>query len=177
MKDNLLSNKNLNKLLLFFENKSIKAVTASYVISFLIIYLMKRLAKMEYLYGLLVNDFGKYLTENNSNYITIATVFVGIYFTIYTLLMTVNKGASYDRLDKNNKLTLLRILNSGFGSSFFYVLVSLFYVEFYSLNKCLASFLMIGLMIRFLYSAFVFAIVIFFMIKSDIESTLDNSEF
>ncbi len=54
---------------------------------------MKRLAKMEYLYGLLVNDFGKYLTENNSNYVTIATVFMlEFILTIYTLLMTVNKG-------------------------------------------------------------------------------------
>lgn len=120
-----------------------------------------------------VKKFNAYLYNNNSELITIATIFIGIYFSIYTILMSSNEESAFGRLSKRNKVSLIKILNEGFISSFLYVIISLFFTLIYSFSPLFISLIMLGLLILFFYSALVFGLDIYILIKADIEKKIN----
>lgn len=167
----LIQNKRIQKCLIFFENTSIKILILLYILFSVSTIILNNYFDTSFLYELVVTKFGYYLITNNSNLVTIATVLVGIYFTIYIFIMSAPESSVYQNLSPESKTTLVKILNWGFFTSFSFVLTSLFYEVIYNNYETTASYFMLGLTVLYLYAAFVFGTVIFFMIRIDIEKT------
>lgn len=163
-----------NKLLLFFERKSIKYVKIIYIIFMLFVIIGSRFSYFSNYNDFFIKKFNLYLSQSNSELITIATIFIGIYFSVYTILMSSNMESAFGRLSKRNKVSLIKILNEGFISSFLYVIISLFFPVIYNYFPLVSSLTMLGLLILFFYSALVFGLDIFILIKSDIENRINE---
>lgn len=172
MWEKIINVKFVQKILIFFERKSIFTLFFVYLVFAIILLISDLLFNIDSPFHKFINDFGAYLTKNNSDLITIATVFIGIYFTIYTLLISFDKDYSFNKLSYKNKKTLIKIMNWGFLSSFSYVIYSLIYSHIYFENPLLASLIIIGILLLFLYSALVFGVVIYILARIDIEKIL-----
>ncbi|MEX2804701.1 hypothetical protein AB3329_06250 [Streptococcus sp. H31] len=61
---------------------------------------------------------------NNSNLVTISTVFIGIYFSLYTFLTSANVDSFLTNFSLKDFKKLIRMINHGFLSSFSIVLLS-----------------------------------------------------
>lgn len=161
-----------NKLLLFFERKSIKYVKIIYITFMVLVIIGNHFSSVSVFNNLFIKQFNSYLSQSNPELITIATIFIGIYFSVYTILMSSNTESAFGRLSKRNKVSLIKILNEGFISSFLYVIISLFFSVIYNYFPLISSLIMLGLLILFFYSALVFGLDIFILIKSDIENRI-----
>lgn len=71
--------------------------------------------------------------NDNTNLVTISTVFIGIYFSLYSTLTTSNSSSFVSKLSFKEIKKLAAMVNIGFLSSFIIVLTSFVNVIFYSL--------------------------------------------
>ncbi|PAF35579.1 hypothetical protein CHH58_16115 [Terribacillus saccharophilus] len=110
------------------------------------------------------------ILSKDSAIVTIATVFIGIYFTIYTLLGSTQSDSAVAVLTEKNFGTLLKILGNAFVSSFLYVFLSLFSSTLYKHFEDITSFVVINLLIFLLSSALQFGIVIYYIFKADLKN-------
>ncbi|HEL1759602.1 TPA: hypothetical protein TXU88_001540 [Streptococcus suis] len=62
--------------------------------------------------------------SNDSNLITISTVFIGIYFTLYTYLLSIDSNSILAKIELREFKKLARMINVGFISSLAVVLCS-----------------------------------------------------
>lgn len=83
--------------------------------------------------------------DDNSNLITVSTVFIGIYFTLYTYLLSVSSDSILAKLELKEFKKLARMISIGFISSLSVVLLSFFKTEkiWYYLIIFIASFLLL----------------------------------
>lgn len=126
------------------------------------------------LLSFLIEDLGKYLMTEDGSIVTVATVFIGIYFSIYTMLTSIQTDSVMSNLGKKNFQKLLNILGVGFLSSFAYTLYSVFFGTAYSTKPEVAVFFVLLLLIIFMLSAFQFGVIIYIILKKDIAATIED---
>lgn len=159
------------KILRFIERYSlsiIKYIFLSIVILVFFLELMDR-EVLPYSYFSKLNELNN---EYSSGAITLATVFVGIYFSIYGMIISSPEKSTYQRLNSINKKALIKILNNSFFSSMILIILTFFQNI---LMDYLPSSYLISIFLLYLfvfYSAILFGLVISILIKSDIEDTI-----
>jgi len=172
--------KESDKLLSFVEKKLIK-----YLMSLLLVTLVlfKSLNMFQATNVTLVRKVNFFISEimtksfidRDSTLITLAAVFIGIYFTAFTLLATLSSKSAITLLDKDKFNTLLVYCKNAFIASFSYLIISLIspillnFGWFYS-TLCLL------LLIYMLLSACRFGWLIYLILKSDVDNFLQKIE-
>lgn len=164
----------LNKIIIFIERKSIIYLRYLYILFMIVTLLINQYTTFNFIKIFFLETFANYISINNSEVITIATIFIGIYFSVYTILMSSNNGSAFSRLSKRNKISLVNILNEGFLNSFAYVILSLLLSTTNNFLPLFFSMLRFGLLIAFLYSALVFGVDMFILIRADIKKNVNN---
>ena len=76
--------------------------------------------------------FYKNAYTNNTNLVTISTVFIGIYFSLYSFLLSSNTNSLISKLKLKEYKRLVSIVNKGFLSSFIIVISSFFNENIYN---------------------------------------------
>ncbi len=85
---------------------------------------------------------------DNSNLVTIVTVLIGIYFSLYTYLLSADSNSFLAKIrDKNEFYRLVRMINIGFASSMILVLLSFLNDELF---KVLGHYYIIFLFVDFI---------------------------
>ena len=83
-------------------------------------------------YSELYDWFYKNAYTNNTNLVTISTVFIGIYFSLYGFLLSSDKNSLISKLKLKEYKRLVSIVNKGFLSSFIIVIFSFFNENIYN---------------------------------------------
>lgn len=165
-----MNRRTMNRFFLWIERKSIPFIEILYLVIVGIIGIFIDKSSINNF----VKSYSIFLDNYNSELITIATVFIGIHFTVYTLLMSASSSSTYSKLNTKNKQSLLKILNHSFGSSFMYVLYSLAHKELSKIFPIFSTFVMLGLLVVVFYSSFIFGITIYRIIKNDISNEIES---
>ena len=76
--------------------------------------------------------FYKNAYTNNTNLVTISTVFIGIYFSLYSFLLSSNTNSLISKLKFKEYKRPVSIVNRGFISSFIIVIFSFFNENIYN---------------------------------------------
>lgn len=164
----------LNRIIIFIERKSIIYLRYMYILFMIIALLIDQYTSLDVINIFFLQTFENYISYNNSEIITIATIFIGIYFSVYTILMSSNSDSAFSRLSKRNKISLINILNEGFLNSFAYVILSLLLSTVNDYLPFFFSMLRFGLLIAFLYSALIFGVDIFILMREDIKKNIND---
>lgn len=114
----------------------------------------------------------KSLTRNESTFLTIAAIFIGIYFTVYTLLGSIKVESTFASIRRENFIKLVKFIKYSFIGSFVY----LFYTIFNSIsgmlfNKVLPYILIISgtLLLYMLLSALRLGILVYLVYENDLK--------
>lgn len=150
------------------ENKLLKLSIVIYIIIWISSYWLLKYKSNDFMVELLINKLGRHLTMSDSSLVTVATVFIGIYFTIYTMLISIQSDSVLANLEKTDFKKILRILTVGFVSSFIYTFYSIFFQLSYNSSKVLTSFAVLFLALIFLISAFQFGTLLTLILTQDI---------
>lgn len=111
------------------------------------------------------------LMDRDSTLITLAAVFIGVYFTAFTLLATLSSKSAIGLLDKNKFNDLLIYCKNAFIASFSYLLISLLSPVLVKLEWFYSSTCSL-LLIYMLLSAFRFGWLIYLILKRDVDNFL-----
>jgi len=113
------------------------------------------------------------LLSKDGTLITIAAVFIGMYFTVFSLLGSIKIDSTFSILTKENFYKLLKYIKNAFIGSFLYLFFSLF-IPVIKSQDWLLSVLIIILLLYMLLSALRFGIIIYLIFKKDISKFHDN---
>lgn len=160
----------MNKILLFIERKSITIVEFLCFFSAILLLILLK----DHQLNQIIRWYNNFLTSYNSELITIATIFIGIHFTVYTLLMSASSSSTYSNLSSSNKSALLRVLNHSFLTSFIYVIYSLVHKYMITFMPVISTLIMLGLLIVLIYSSFIFGVFMYRIIKNDILNEIED---
>lgn len=169
----------IDKIYLFLENRFILIIMA---LLFLFVSTLKIISLLgyseyvlfiHYLNLFLINDFSEVLIESDSTLITLAAIFIGIYFTAFTLLATLSVKSALSRLEREQFTKLLSYIRNAFLASFAYVVFSLVanFIFGYGWSYSVISLLLLTYM---LLSALRFGLLIYIILNRDIGFYLDN---
>ena len=160
----------MNNIYLFMEEKLIKIALS--LVAF-ILCVMKFFFVEQY-NDILVNLIGKHLATENNSIITVATVFIGIYFTMYTIFTTIDKNSVLAALDKGQFKKLLKILGIGFFSSSIYVIFGIISSWLFDKYPGITSIILIFTVVAFFSSTLVLGVLLYYIIKMDIFSIIET---
>jgi len=121
-------NKRYDKIFSFFEEYFIK-VLLSIIILFLVInHLILAYSNQFGLVNLnkwFVTTVGSDVINIQGTLLTIASIFIGIYFTVFTLLTTLNKNSTITNLTQGNFNKIVLYIRNSFCGAFGYIILSL----------------------------------------------------
>ncbi|MFS7422541.1 hypothetical protein AB6878_02450 [Carnobacterium maltaromaticum] len=104
-------------------------IVSTLIFFFLITYLLKGLEGIEGLY----RWFKEVSFVENSNFITISTVLIGIYFSLYTYILSADPNSFFSKIkDEREYKKLIRMINFGFFSSMTTVLLSFVNIDLFN---------------------------------------------
>lgn len=130
----------------------------------------------KYLIDFLTLKLGKYLAVTDASLVTVATVFIGIYFTIYTMLISIQSDSVLANLEKDDFKKILKILTIGFISSFVYTLYSVFFKISFENYPRTTTFFILFLALLFFISAFQFGVLLTLILRQDIYGAIKKIE-
>lgn len=108
-----------------------------------------------------------HLMEKNDMIVTFATVMIGIYFTIYTLLLTKDILTKYLNFSLNNIKSLLSQLSVAFFISFLYVLFSIVGIE---ISSYMFYTIVIGMIIMLFWSSFQVGLILILIFNERLQN-------
>jgi len=114
------------------------------------------------------------LLEKDSTLITIAAVFIGIYFTVFTLLSSIKVESTFSILTKDNFNKLLRYIKNAFIGSFIYLFFSLFSNSI--TNDWYLAIISLVLLLYMLLSALRFGMIIYLIFSRDVKKYYESLE-
>jgi len=120
----------------------------------------------------IVNQYGVLITPNIGTITTIAAVFIGIYFTVLSILGTIKANSLMALLDDNNLKKLVKFIS--------HAIISAFVVVFYSLitatikNEFIQSFIYISLLAVMFLTSLRFSASILIIYAHDLNKIRDN---
>lgn len=115
---------------------------------------------------------GRALTKNESTFLTISAIFIGIYFTVYTLLGSIKIESTFASIKKDNFIKLVKFIKYSFAGSFAYLFYTLFNsVATMLFVKAAPYFLIISgtLLLYMLLSALRLGIIVFLVYENDLK--------
>lgn len=178
---NFLENKKLDPLFLFFEKKFIIWVV-SVLFSGAII--LKTLTRFnlgifnEYINRIdwvTSNILPALFIDRDSTLITLSAIFIGIYFTTFTLMSTISTKSSFSILKKQQFTDLINYIRNAFIASFLYLVVSLI-LPIFSKTGWFFSIVSLTLLVYMLLSAFRFGALVYMILKRDINRYIQDIE-
>lgn len=117
------------------------------------------------------------LIYKNGNIITVATVLIGIYFSLYSFVLGADPNSFFGKLkDKDELKFLIRMINLGFFSSSFFTLLSLLNDVLFSLIHGLLI-LILGILVIIMLGTLIQIIIYYtLIIRKDILSKFERME-
>ncbi|MED0687939.1 hypothetical protein [Anoxybacillus ayderensis] len=170
-----------DKLFYFLEKKFIVCIITT-LISITLLLKILTLFEIESLSGYILK-IDTFISEKLSNafinrdstLITIAAVFIGIYFTIFTLMATISTKSAFSIFEKKHFNDLLTYIRNAFLASFSYLFISLV-LPLISRLGWLYSIICLILLTYMLLSALRFGLLIYLILRRDINSYLNKVE-
>lgn len=114
------------------------------------------------------------LEHKDSTLITIAAVFIGIYFTVFTLLSSIKVDSTFSILTKKNFESLLIYIRNAFIGSFIYLFYSLFSTSIS--NDWFFTIIALTLLLYMLLSALRFGMIIYLIFSRDVKKYYNELE-
>lgn len=171
---------NKNKMYKFIEHLDQYGIIYAIGLVLFIFFLNKILLHFETPFGLNSVDvfFSKtipiILTSKDSTLITIAAVFIGIYFTVFTLLTSIGVESTFAILTRDNFDKLVKYISRAFFGSFIYLFFSLFY-DVFPMNSYF-SIISLSLLLYMLLSALRFASIIYLIFTQEVKKYYERLE-
>lgn len=113
--------------------------------------------------------------NRDSTLITLSAIFIGIYFTTFTLMATISSKSSFSLLKRQQFADLINYIRNAFIASFLYLVVSLV-MPIFSKTGWFFSIISLLLLIYMLLSAFRFGALVYMILKRDINRYLQDVE-
>lgn len=123
----------------------------------------------------LSTELAKLLINRDSTLMTIASVFIGIYFTVFTMLATLSRKSTFSLLQENQFKKLLKYIRNAFIAAFTYLILSLF-SPLVNQQGWIYSFICISLLTYILLSALRFGLLIYLFLRRDIDHYLKSAK-
>lgn len=130
-----------------------------------------------------VNEFiiEDFLLKREGTLISIAAIFIGIYFSIFTLLLTVKSSSKIVRLGIKTYKELIVFLRNAFIGSFIYIIYAIVfplkvYVDEIGIFKFSKELFLGVLVVYMLLSAFRVGITFIYIFKKDLNNLYENIE-
>ena len=162
--------KKVDSFILFLEKHGIKIL----LIPFLVIFIVNKIFiinenqfRNEILDEFFLNSLRNTLILQDGTLITLAAVFIGIYFTVFTLLSSLKIDSTFSILTESNFYRLIKYIRNAFIGSFLYLLYSLFSPLF--TNEWISTFISIALLLYMLLSALRFGFIIYNIFTNDVK--------
>lgn len=118
-------------------------------------------------------DIGKALTKNEGTLINIASIFIGIYFTVYTLLGSIKIESTFASIRKENFIKLVKFIKFSAVGAFIFLFYSIFNSILESTLINISPYLQIvsiALLIYMLLSALRLGIVVYLIYEKDLKN-------
>lgn len=115
-----------------------------------------------------IEDFYKRISEKESIIITVSAVFIGIYFTIFSLLGNIRDDSTVNILSEHHFKKLLNYIFYAFISSFSYLLLSL--ITNPAETNLVGKLIFLALLTYMFYSAFRFGVIMFYSYRLDFKN-------
>ncbi len=131
---------------------------------------------MSNLYEWLIGSIGAYIVYENSTLITISTLLVGMYLTIFIFMLTINNRSIVLMLDEANIRKMIKSFTVGLVSSCVYIVASIFFPALYTWNRSIA-YTMASSLISIWVSASIRSIYIIYLIfRNDLEDIIKKKQ-
>lgn len=130
-------------------------------------------AQIKYFNTNIVDNFVKVLRNRDSTLITLSAVFIGIYFTTFTLLATISSRSTFSLLDKFQFKSLINYIKNAFLASFLYLIVSLT-LPLLNLTNWYISIVIFLLLVYMLLSAFRFGYLIYIILVKELDRIISD---
>ena len=179
MIDKILRDNKYDSFFHFLEKRFIKWLI---IIIALIILLSKLLLLINFTPLIpLLTTFDLFISENlvtvfknrDSTLVSLSAIFIGIYFTTFTLMATISVKSTFSVLKKQQFSNLIRYIKNAFIASFSYLIISMTLPTF---SGWVFSSVSLLLLIYMLLSAFRFGGLIYMILIRDIDRYIDNVE-
>lgn len=115
-----------------------------------------------------------FLIDREGIFVSIASIFIGIYFTIFTLLLSVKQESKIIKMGLKTYRELLVFIKHAFIGSFFYLIYVIFYpltkwIQNIGIFKFIFEVFLAELLVYMLLSAIRVGVAYFIIFKSDLE--------
>ncbi|WP_082235011.1 hypothetical protein [Halobacillus massiliensis] len=170
-----------DSVFLFFEKKFITIFMGVFIFLIAVLKIglyFPKVNSLGFIIGLdhfIQNDVTNAFISRDSTLITLAAVFIGIYFTAYTLLATLSSKSTFSVLNKNHLSSLINYIKNAFLASFSYLILSLLSPLLHDYNWFYAVISLL-LLVYMLLSALRFGLLIYLILKRDVDNFLDRIE-
>lgn len=126
---------------------------------------------------LTLNTFKFFLNEKEGAFLTIAGIFIGIYFAIFSFFIGIKPDSVMADLDDEDILTLVKYLRHSFVGSFVYIFLTLLNFPFLTgVFKICFYFILFVSLLYMLLSALKVGIYMYITFKADVANLKDNVE-
>ncbi|QWU46402.1 hypothetical protein [Bacillus sp. NP247] len=157
----------LDRFFLFLEEHGLKCIVFFSLASLIII--------LNWFNGSInINNFLSYfLSKKESSFISIAAIFIGVYFALFTIFTSVKRGSIISTLSEEDLTKLIKYLRNALIGGFLYIILTLFFSS--DNNSLIAQYFNIILFTSLIYmllSALRFGGYITFIVYDDISKML-----
>lgn len=162
---------------MYFLDRLFKFLEKWGIIVILFIVTLSLLFLLYYQRDLTLNIFEFLLNQKEGAFLTIAGIFIGIYFAIFSFFIGIKPDSVMADLDDEDILTLVRFLRQSFVSSFAYIFLTLLNLPFLTgVFKICFHFILFSTLLYMLLSALKVGIYMYITFKGDIVNLKDNVE-
>lgn len=123
----------------------------------------------------IIVDIANTFMDRDSTLITISAIFIGMYFTTFTLITTISSESAFNILNEEQFSNLINYIINAFIASFLYLVISLL-LPLFEKSDWIFSFVSIPLLLYMLLSAFRFGWLIYLILIRDINKYVKRSE-
>ncbi|MCT6924505.1 hypothetical protein [Metasolibacillus sp.] len=176
-----LENKKFDSIFLFFEKKFICWVITVLcivviVLKTLTLFSLGKLDNYTDAIDIIISSkLPEWFINRDSTLITLSAIFIGIYFTTFTLMATISSKSSFSLLKTQQFKDLIIYIRNAFGASFLYLVVSLV-LPVFSKTEWFFSVVSLLLLVYMLLSAFRFGALIYMILEKDVNRYLQDLE-
>lgn len=160
-----------------FLDRLVKFLEKWGIIILLFIATLSLLCLLYFQRDLTLNTFEFFLNEKEGAFLTIAGIFIGIHFALFSFFIGIKPDSVMADLDDEDILTLVRYLRQSFVGSFAYIFLTLLNFPFLTgVLKICFHFILIVSLLYMLSSALKVGIYMYITFKRDVVNLKDNVE-
>ncbi|MGX5612967.1 hypothetical protein [Bacillus toyonensis] len=119
----------------------------------------------------IVTDLQSFFTAKEGSLGTITAVFIGIYFTVFSILGSIKIDSTFASLSHNNLIRLVNFIRNSLIGSFILLFFLLSVGTFFNSPIWILNVIGFLLLLYVFLSAIRFGLVIYFIIKKDVQNT------